>query len=156
MTDIETTKQSTPAMAESGHRWDPFSELESWLERMSPRRRMWPTTWTPFEGTDFTPLVDIEESDTAWTLEAELPGVEKQDIAVELHGRSVVIAGERKEKERTGVVRQRRRTTGTFRYEVTLPGDFDADAIEARLEHGELRVTVPKANADQARKIEIT
>ncbi len=154
MSDIDKTtseeSDSTPAV------WDPFAELEALTQRLAQRRSPWATPWTAFEGIDFTPLADIEESDTAWTIEVELAGVRKKDIEIETHGRTVVITGERKEKARDGVVRQRRRVTGSFRYEVALPGAFDADRIEAVLDNGELTVTVPKQANERPRKVKIT
>ena len=154
MTDIEV-KEATPADPSPG--WDPFAELDAWARRLGHRPMMmrWPNLLFAFDGIDFTPLADIEETDTAWTIEVELPGVKKKDVDVETHGRTIVIFGERKEKERTGVLRQRRRVTGSFRYEVTLSGDFDADAIAAKLADGELTITVPKAEQDQPHKIKI-
>lgn len=155
MTDVEV-KEATPPATPS-ERWDPFGELEAWARRFGHRPTMMrmPSLWSAFDGVDFTPLADIEETDTAWTVELELPGVKKKDIEVESHGQTLVISGERKEKDRTGVLRQRRRVTGSFRYEVTLGGDLDADAITAKLSDGELTITVPKAEQDQPHKIEI-
>ena len=157
MTDVEV-KESTPAgptAPSSG--WDPFAELEAWARRLGqrPLTARWPTLLSSFDGIDFTPLADIEENDDAWTIEVELPGLKRDDIDLEIHGRTIVISGERKEKERTGILRQRRRVTGSFRYEVTPGGDFDADAITASLSDGELTITVPKAERDQPQKIEI-
>ena len=156
MTDIEV-KEATPiAQPESSPGWDPMAELESWARRLGQRPMVrWPNLLSAFDGIDFTPLADIEEADDAWTIEAELPGVKKKDVDVETHGRTIVISGERKEKERNGVLRQRRRVTGTFRYEVTLGADFDADGITANLSDGELTIRVPKAEQHQPRKIEI-
>lgn len=157
MSDVEV-KEAVPAVpAPSSGGWDPFADLEAWARRLGQRPMMrWPGLMSPFEGVDFTPLADIEETDTGWTIEVELPGVKKKDIDIETHGRTIVITGERKEKERAGVLRHRRRITGTFRYEVTLGGDFDADAVAANLADGELTITAPKAQQDQPRKIEIS
>ncbi len=156
MTDVEVNEASPAVPAGPPSGWDPFAELEAWARRVGHRPMMrWPGLLSPFDGIDFTPLADIEETDAAWTIEVELPGVKKKDVDVETHGRTVVITGERKEKERTGVLRQRRRVTGTFRYEVTLAGDFDADAISAKLADGELTFAVPKAEEDQPHKIKI-
>ncbi|MDH4366121.1 MAG: Hsp20/alpha crystallin family protein [Acidimicrobiia bacterium] len=156
MADIEV-KEATPAVSPAETpAWDPLAELESWARRFGFRpSSRWPHLLSAFDGVDFTPLADIEETDKAWTIEVELPGVDKKDVEVETHGRTVVIRGERKEKERTGVLRQRRRVTGSFRYEVTLGGDLDAEAITANLADGELVITVPKAEADQPRKIKV-
>ncbi len=156
MTDVEVKEATPPAPTTSSPGWDPFAELEAWSRRLGQWPMMrWPSLMSAFDGVDFTPLADIEEIDTGWTIEVELPGVKKKNIEVETHGRTIVISGERKQKERTGVLRQRRRVTGTFRYEVTLSGDFDADAITANLADGELTITVPKAEEDQPHKIKI-
>ena len=157
MTDVEVKEAAPPAPAQSASGWDPLAELEAWARRFSHRPTImhWPSLLSAFDGLDFTPLADIEETDDAWTIEAELPGVKKKDVEVETQGRTVVISGERKEKERTGVLRQRRRVTGSFRYEVTLSGDFDADAVTANLSDGELTVTVPKAERVERRKVKV-
>ncbi|MGF1598304.1 MAG: Hsp20/alpha crystallin family protein [Acidimicrobiales bacterium] len=158
MTDIEVKEAPTkpvPVPATSSG-WDPFAELESWAHRVGnwPMMR-WPNPLSAFDGVDFTPLADIEETDDTWLIEVELPGVNRENVEVETHGRTIVIHGERKEKERTGVMRHRRRVTGAFRYEVTLGGEFDAEAVTANLVDGELTVTVPKAEKDQPRKIKV-
>lgn len=155
MSDVEVKEAEATEVVPSTPSWDPFTELESLARRFGQRPMRWPNLLSAFDGVDFTPLADIEETDDSWKVEVELPGVKKKDIEVESHGRTVVISGERKEKERTGVLRQRRRVTGSFRYEVTLGADFDADAIVANLNDGELVITVPKAEQDQPRKIKI-
>lgn len=156
MTGIEQSKtpNGTPAST-NPTRWDPFAELEAWLGRSPGQRLPWTSFWGTPDGVDFTPAADIEETDKVWTIDLELPGVDKKDVEVETRGRTVVITGERKQKERTGVLRQRRRVSGTFRYEVTLPGDLDLKAIEAKLDNGELIVTIPKAEAEKPHKIKV-
>lgn len=157
MTDLQV-KEPRHALPTSEHSvWEPFADLDSWARRLGQRPFMTrlPSILSAFDGIDFTPLADIEETDDAWKIEVELSGVKKKDIEVEAHGRTVVVCGERKEKDRVGVLRQRRRVMGTFRYEVTLGADFDANAITASLDDGELVVTVPKAEAEHARRIKI-
>ena len=116
--------------------------------------------WSPLEELDrlvegFVPMADIEESDDAFTLELEVPGVKKDDISVEVSGRRVVVSGERKEKERVGILRRRTRSVGRFDFEVTLPGGVDDDAVEASLGEGVLTVRVPKAAGERPRRISI-
>ena len=74
MTDIETTRPSAPEHASAA--WDPLGELESLIQRLGQRRWPLPSLWDGFDGVDFTPAADLEETDTAWTVEVELPGVE--------------------------------------------------------------------------------
>jgi len=117
--------------------------------------------WSPFDGfgsltgDGFTPLADVEETDDAFVIEAELPGLSREDINVDLTGRRLTISGERKERERTGVLRTQTRVSGHFRYEVTLPSDVAADGIEASLDSGVLSVRVPKSPGQQPRHIEV-
>ncbi len=88
-------------------------------------------------------------------LEAELPGVKRDELDIELVGNEVAITGELKEKERTGVVRRRTRRTGRFDYRVTLPERVDAEQIDASLDNGVLTVLLPKSERAQRRKIAI-
>ena len=145
--------------ATAPERWNPFQELEQVTERM---RRMldetfgglrWPSLLA--ETTGWSPLVDIEEQDDAYVLEAELPGVRRDDIEIELVGNELTISGELKQKQRTGIVRRQTRRTGRFDYRVTLPEQVDADKIEASLAEGVLTVRVPKSERAQRKKITI-
>ena len=136
-------------------RWDPFRELEEMHERMG---RLLEGNLGDLGGLGegaWSPLVDIEETDDAWIVEADLPGVKRGDVEVELRDGELAISGELKERERRGLLRRRTRRTGRFDYRVTLPGEFDADAIDASLEHGVLTVRVPKPQRAQPRRIEI-
>jgi HSP20 family protein len=106
-------------------------------------------------GTMWVPDVDIEETDDAWIIEADLPGVKKDDVNVDLQDGELVIRGEMKEKERTGILRRRTRRVGEFEYRVRLPGDVDGEAIEAKLKEGVLAVRVPKPQRSQPRRIQV-
>ena len=59
-----------------------------------------------FEGA-FTPLADIEETDDAYVVGIELPGVRRDDVSVEAAGRQLSVSGERKEREQVGILRRR-------------------------------------------------
>ena len=107
------------------------------------------------EATGWSPLVDIEEQDDAYVLQAELPGVKRQDVNIEMIGNELSITGELKEQERKGVVRKRTRRTGRFEYYVTLPDRVDPGAVDAKLEDGVLTVRVPKSEKAERRKIAI-
>jgi len=141
-------------------RWEPLSEFEQVTERM---RRMldqtfgglgfgWPAA-TDVGG--WSPLVDIEETDDAYVVEAELPGVQRNDVNIELVGNELTITGEVKERERKGALRRQTRRSGRFDYRVALPDQVDADKIEASLADGVLTVRVPKSERAPRRRIEI-
>jgi HSP20 family protein len=111
---------------------------------------------SPFAGVGtWVPAVDIEETEDSWILEAELPGVKSDDIDIEAHDNEIQITGEIVEKERAGILRRRTRRVGRFEYRVTLPGPIDPDSIDASLDDGILRVTVPKPEQARPRRVEI-
>ncbi|MGZ6682279.1 MAG: Hsp20/alpha crystallin family protein, partial [Solirubrobacteraceae bacterium] len=127
-------------------RWDPFSELDD-------VRRQMDRVFDEFmnggplarRGDAWSPRVDIEETEDAWIVEADVPGAKRDDITVELRGDELAVHGEIKERERVGILRRRTRRTGQFDYRVRLPGDVDAEGIEANLDGGVLTVRVPKS-----------
>jgi HSP20 family protein len=136
-------------------RWEPFRELEQLQEHMD---RLMQTDWSPLgagNGGTWMPITDIEETEDAWIIEAEVPGVDRKDVNVELRDSELIISGVIKEKERKGIVRRQTRRTGQFEYRVTLPGQSDAEHIEANLHDGVLTVRVPKTEQAKPRRIEV-
>jgi HSP20 family protein len=139
-------------------RWEPLSELDQVTERM---RRMLDQTFGGFGFQPFpaemgwTPPVDIEETDDAYVIEAELPGIKEKDVDIEHVGNEISVTGEIKERERKGVVRRQMRRTGRFEYRVRLPEPVDSDRIDAKLEGGVLELRVPKSQRAQRRRIEV-
>ena len=99
-------------------------------------------------------IQDVLWPDT-YVLEAELPGVKREDVNIEVVGNELAITGEIKERERKGALRKRTRRTGQFKYRVRLPEQVDSTKIDAKLDQGVLTVRVPKAERAQRRKIEI-
>jgi HSP20 family protein len=132
--------------------WDPLADLERLSEQL---RSLVGAGGSPLEDLGFRPPADIEETDDAFVVELDLPGVKAADVNVELSGRRLTVSGERKERERTGVLRGRARRVGQFHYEVVLPGEVDADKVEARMEEGTLTIRAPKAAAERPRKITV-
>jgi len=135
------------------------NEIELMSERM---RRMLDQSFAGLglpsllaDPTGWAPPVDIEEHDDAYVVEAELPGVQRKDVNIELVGSELTISGEIKEREREGILRKRTRRVGRFEYRVVLPDQVDADGIDAKLNNGVLTVRVPKAERAQRRRIEI-
>ena len=132
--------------------WDPFRELDELYDRMN---RLWETGLVP--GADrWSPLADVEETEDAYSVEIDLPGVAREDVDIQLDDRELTVSGEVKEKERSGVLRRRTRRVGQFAYAVTLPGDVDADSVTATLKEGVLTVRVPKSQQAKPRRIAIS
>jgi HSP20 family protein len=145
----------------STERWNASSGSD--LDRVNERMRSMldqlfaDSPWASLarEATAWVPDVDIEEQDDAYVVEAELPGVDRKDLNVELVGNELTVTGEVKERERKGVLRRRTRRVGRFELHVVLPDRVDSEGIRAELEHGVLTVRVPKSEAAQRRRIEV-
>jgi HSP20 family protein len=134
-------------------RWEPLGDLELATERM---RRLLEQTFGQLPSTvGWTPLVDIEERDDAYVVEAELPGAKREDVSIELVGNELVVSGEIKERERTGILRRSTRRVGAFEYRVALPQNVDRDGIDAKLDDGVLTVRIPKVEQAQRRRIDV-
>ena len=144
-----------PARRGDTEAWDPFAEINDVTHRLQEQLEGWGSQ-TTLPGVSFTPLADIEETEDAYTVEVELPGVKKSDISIELVGRRVIITGEQREKQRVGVIRRRTRRVGRFRYEVALPSQFDDSGVEATLKDGVLTIRLPKPASEKSRQITVS
>jgi HSP20 family protein len=153
---LPVRRRQTPARPRNAGRWEPFGELEELQQATSQLlERVLSGAGIP-DGTFFTPPVDIEETDDAWIIEAELPGVSRKDINVEMRDDGeLAIHGEVKERERKGILRRRTRPVGRFEFRVVLPGGVDAKDLDAKVEDGVLTVRVPKPESARARRIEV-
>lgn len=147
-TSTTTTEPAAPA------RWEPLAQLERLNRQLTGYLDLWRQDATLLDGL-FSPPADVEETDDAYLVDIELPGVRKQDLDIEIAGRRLTVRGERKEKERVGILRRRERTVGRFQYEVTLPGNVDEDGVAAGLDEGVLSVRIPKPESERPRRIEV-
>jgi len=132
----------------------PLGELGQLNDRM---RRMLEQTFGGMldEPAGWIPAVDIEELEDAYVVEAEVPGVKREDVNIELSGNELTISGEIKVREREGVIRRRTRRVGEFEFRVVLPNEVNAEGIEAKLNDGVLTVRIPKAERAERRRIEV-
>ena len=98
---------------------------------------------------------DIEETDDAYVVELDLPGVKPGDVNVEVRENELRVSGEIKEKERKGILRRQTRRVGEFEHVIALPGEVDPDNVEATLSDGVLTVRLGKSQVRQPRRVEI-
>ncbi len=132
--------------------WDPFGEFAQMWNRMAQLFESAGETGP--EG--WMPAVETDETDDAYLVRAELPGMRREDVEVELRGNELRITGEVNEEDKgEGEGKPLRRRQGKFAYRTSLPADADADKIDAQLAEGILTVRVPKAAQARSRRIEI-
>ena len=107
-----------------------------------------PGTWTP--------AVDVVETDDAFVLVAELPGVRREDIDVEVDDRRLEISGRRLPVEEGQSFVRMERSYGPFRRSFELDPSIDAGKISAKIEQGVVTLTLPKAEQVKPRRITVS
>jgi HSP20 family protein len=108
-------------------------------------------------GAVWSPAVNVREDDSNFYIEAELPGMSKEDIDLEIEQNSLCIKGDRKfeKKEEGENYHFVERSYGSFYRSFTLPSNVDAEAISAEYKDGVLQVTVPKKEEVKPKKVDI-
>lgn len=138
-------------------KWEPLREIEDLFDRHTSKMG-WPSlSREAFSTTEWSPKVDIAETDKAFTIKAELPEVRKEDIKVNIENGELSISGERKqEKEEKGKKFHRvERFYGSFMRSFTLPGNVDGTNIKAEYKDGMLNLTLPKIAKAKSRATEV-
>ena len=105
----------------------------------------------------WNPAVDLYEKDDHFMIKAELPGVDKKDIKIDLQDRSLTLSGERtydNEVKEENYYR-RERSYGKFQRAFTLPADVDSDKIKAEFKDGVLQIEVPKPEEKKAKQVTV-
>ena len=105
----------------------------------------------------WAPAVDVKENEQEYTLEADLPGMKKEEIDITVVDNVVTLKGERKHESETKEKDYHRveRRYGSFERTFEIPGGFDADKIAAHFDNGVLRVTLPKREESKPKQIEV-
>ena len=103
------------------------------------------------------PLVNLTEDKDSYYVRAELPGVNADDLDIQLASNNLAISGQRKihtEKEHAKYHR-REREAGTFSRMIGLPGEVDTDKVDANLANGILTIAIPKAEIAKPKQIAV-
>ncbi len=119
-----------------------------------------------FESAVWRPMVDIHEDATSYVIDAELPGLSREDVKISFQDGTLALSGERsyqhekKETPENGGAREKschrmERFYGKFHRTFNFSSPVDADGISARFDNGVLTVTVPKAEIAKPRQIDI-
>ena len=141
-----------------GRSLSPWRELEVMSDRLTRMfdQSSWPTTQQ--NGGTWFPPVNVEETADELVLTAELPGMTRDDIDLELENNILTISGQKKEEREENEERRFHlweRTYGSFQRSFTLPRTVEADKIEARFKDGILHIHMPKQEEAKGRKISI-
>ena len=130
-------------------RWDPLRDLFALQERMERMADAGATGWTP--------PVDLYETADRYVLTAELPGLTREDIDINVQDGTLTLEGRRRSPtvpcERYHRVE---RGHGAFRRRFSVPIPIDSQAVSADLKDGVLTVTLPKSLDAQPRRIEVS
>ncbi len=105
-----------------------------------------------------SPALDVAESDLAYTVRLDMPGVAKEDVKVSVEGRQVTVQAhvQRSEEQKEGErVVYRERAASSYARTLSLPMEVDQAEAQAKLEHGVLVLTLPKRGARSAAQISV-
>jgi HSP20 family protein len=105
----------------------------------------------------WNPVVDVYESEDKFVIKAELPGIEKKDIGLDVKGRVLTLSGERRldEDVKQENTHCRERFYGRFERLFTLPRHVDTEKITADYKDGVLRIEIPKPEAAKPKQITV-
>jgi HSP20 family protein len=142
-------------------RWNPLGEMTAMQNRIN---RMfndpyWLAGLTNHDTNMgmWNPAVDLYEKDDHFVIKAELPGVDKKNIAIDLKDRVLTLSGERsyENEVKQENYHRRERSYGKFQRAFTLPADVDSDKIKAEFKDGLLQIEVPKPEAQKPKQVTI-
>jgi HSP20 family protein len=143
-------------------RWTPMGNLQSFQDEMN---RMFNQFFRGGTGEEagwglrtWTPPVDIYETDDALVLKAELPGVSRDDVSIEIHQNTLILRGQRKHEAEVKEENYHRveRAYGTFQRSFVLPTMVDQEHVQATYKDGVLELRLPKSEAAKPKRIAIT
>jgi HSP20 family protein len=143
-------------------RWTPRGNLQSFQDEMN---RMFEQFFRGGTGEEagwgvrtWAPPVDIYETDDALILKAELPGVSKDDVSIEIHQNTLILRGQRKHEAEVKEEQYHRveRAYGTFQRSFMLPTLVDQEHVQATYHDGVLELRLPKSEAAKPKRVAIT
>jgi HSP20 family protein len=128
-------------------RWDPLHDLITLHEQLGQL--------TGIDAPGWAPLVDLYETADEFVLTAELPGMSRDDIDIQVEDNRIAIRGERPGRVPCGQYHRVERGHGRFSRALTLPEPVDVTAVSADLKEGVLTIILPKASERGVRRINV-
>jgi len=138
--------------------WNPWTEFETFEHVLNRVLDLpFPRLFDNGHHEPWQPRTDISETDAAYVVEIDLPGMIIHDISIQLEGTTVVITGQRQSTHSESAKQQTRveRPCGKFHRAFTLPTAVKRDEVQATYANGVLTITVPKADAARPRQITV-
>jgi HSP20 family protein len=151
-----TTAISKPqTQVPSAAKRNPFALLRKEMDDLVTR--FWDGDAEGWLTGSFAPSADLTESENAFEVRMDVPGLEAKDIAVQVQGNTLTVSGERKEeKEEKGKKYHRiERRSGSFSRTMTLPCNVNEDEVAADYSQGVLTLTLPKCDAAKPKKVAV-
>jgi len=141
-------------------RWDPFrelAELQDRINRIFEDRMTRTERGEPVSTRAWTPPVDIYEDEDQLVVRAELPGVKREDIDIQITDDTLVISGERKFEEGDGKRNYLRveRAYGPFHRTFSIGVPVRASRVKASYKDGILEVVIPKAEETRPKRVQV-
>lgn len=142
-------------------KWNPWTELETFKRDFDRLLDVHMPSIFGREGNGYAalwmPRLDVHETDSAYVVQADLPGMSIEDIDVQVEGSTLLISGERKGElvSPAGHYAHHERTFGKFQRAFTLPAVVKVDEVNATYAHGVLTVTIPKVEEARTKRIAI-
>jgi HSP20 family protein len=142
-------------------RWTPMGNLQSFQHEMN---RMFNQFFQGSNGEEvgsklstWTPSVDIHETDDVLVIKAELPGVSKDDVSIDVHQNTLTLRGQRKHEAEVKDEQYHRveRSYGSFQRSFTLPSTIDYEKVQATFKDGVLELHLPRLESAKPRQIAI-
>ncbi len=140
-------------------KWDPFREMEEMLDPYS-KSQDWPYRGgrdLNTKGADWAPRVDICETEKDFCINAEVPGIKRDDVNISVEDHVLTITGknEHKKEDKGETYHRIERFYGSFSRSFTLPDNVDEEKIVATFKDGLLSMSIPKTEIVKPKKIEI-
>ena len=139
--------------------WNTFQDMERMMRSFftSPFPVLRTPLWMREFTREFTPDVDLRETEKEFILTATVPGMSKDDIDINVTDDRITLSGERKEEEDKPDERYhiRQQSYGSFSVSYVLPSDVKTDEVKATYKNGILEVVMPKAEIKEAHKVNI-
>jgi HSP20 family protein len=134
--------------------WDPFRAMRAMMAR-DPFREL--SSFVGGAELAFSPDFDVKETNEAYVLRGDVPGMAEKDLVISLAGNMLTISGKREQdrEEKTEQYFYRERSSGSFSRAFTLPDAADGEHIRADLAEGVLSITIPKRGDLRAKRIEV-